>query len=122
MQTAGNLIGTAAKLSAGMQHGQNNLKRRQVRIFRVRVNRNAAAVVGNGNGTVGIHTDFDTVGKTGDCLVHRVVQNFGNQMVQRRSIRATDVHARTGADRLQTFQNLNILRRIGLLLRRRAIK
>jgi hypothetical protein len=45
----------------------------------------------------------------GDGLVHRIVQNLGGEVVEGALIGATDIHARTPADRLKPFENLDIL-------------
>jgi hypothetical protein len=47
--------------------------------------RNAAAIVGNREIAVRIKLDFDEIGVPGDGLVHRVVDDFGKQVMQRRS-------------------------------------
>jgi hypothetical protein len=45
----------------------------------------------------------------GHRLVHRIVQNFGCQMVQRRLGGAADIHAWPAPDRLQPLQHLDVL-------------
>ena len=75
----------------------------------MRVDRNAAAIVGDGDKAVCFHLDFDPVGVTGERLVHRVVDDFGKQMMQRFFVGAADIHAGTTADRLKTLQHLDVL-------------
>ena len=70
MQTARNLVGVAAELAAGVQHGHDHFQSGLVRIFRMGIDGNAAAVVGHGYRIVGVQRQFDPVGKTGHRFVH----------------------------------------------------
>ena len=49
---------------------------------------------------------------TGDGLIHRIVQHFGEQVMVGALICATDIHARPLANGLKSFKNFNILGRI----------
>jgi hypothetical protein len=71
------------------------------------VDRDAAAVVGDGQAVAFFQRHFDAVGMAGDGLVHRVVEHFGGEVVQRALVGAADVHAGAAADRLQPFQHLD---------------
>ena len=75
----------------------------------MRVDRNAAAVVGDGDEAVGLHLDVDPVGVAGQRLVHGVVDDFGEQMMQRLLVGAADIHAGAAAHRLEPFQDLDVL-------------
>ncbi len=75
----------------------------------MRIDRDAAAVVGDGDKAVGCHLDFDPVGMTGQRLVHGVVDHLGEQVVQRLLVGAADIHARPAAHRLKAFQHLDML-------------
>jgi hypothetical protein len=44
---------------------------------------------------------------TRDRLVHRVVEHFGGEVVERALVRTADVHARTAANRLKPFQHFD---------------
>ncbi len=105
VQAAGCLVGLAVELAAGMQHGEDDLERRLARHLRVVFDRDAAAVVGDGQEALGIEMDLDEIGVAGDGLVHRVVDDFGEEVVQRLLVRAADIHAGTHAHRLQPFQH-----------------
>ena len=50
----------------------------------------------------------------GHRLVHRVVQDFGRQVMEGIDVGAADIHARTAADRLKPLQHLDVLGGIGL--------
>ena len=80
--------------------------------FRMRVDRDAAAVVGDGDEAVGLHLDLDPVGVAGQRLVHGVVDDFGEQVMQRLLVGAADIHAGPAAHRLEPFQHLDVLGRI----------
>ena len=74
----------------------------------MRVDRNAAAIVGDGQESVGAQFDLDEGGMSGQRLVHRVVDDFGEQMMQRLFVGAADVHAGPAAHRLEAFQHLDV--------------
>ncbi len=60
--------------------------------------------------SVGTKFDLDEIGMSGQRLVHRIVDDFGEQMMQRLLVGAADIHARTAANRLETFQHLDVAR------------
>ncbi len=78
----------------------------------MRIDRNAAAVVGDGQKAVGAEFDFDEGRMSRQRLVHRVVDHFGEQMVQRLFVGAADIHAGPAAHRLEAFEHLDIGRGI----------
>jgi UDP-N-acetylenolpyruvoylglucosamine reductase len=70
--------------------------------------RHAAAVVGDGNGIVGVNRDVDVVAIARERFVDGVVQHFEYEVMQTGAIRRiADIHARALAHRLQTFEDLN---------------
>ena len=75
----------------------------------VGVDRDAAAVVLDGQAAVGVETDLDDLGVAGDGLVHGVVEDFGEQVVQGALVGAADVHAGTLAHRFEAFEDLDVL-------------
>ena len=75
----------------------------------MRIDRDAAAVVGDRHKTVGLHLDVDPVGVAGQRLVHGVVDDFGEQMMQRLLVGAADIHAGAAAHRFEPLQNLDVL-------------
>jgi len=48
-----------------------------------------------------------------DRLVHRVVDDFGEEVMQGIGVRAADEHTRTAAHRLESVENFDIGGRIG---------
>ena len=74
----------------------------------MRFDRDAAAVVGDGQVAVGAEMHLDAVGVAGDRLVHRVVDDLGEEVVQRIGVGAADIHARAAPDRLQPLEDLDV--------------
>jgi hypothetical protein len=97
-----------------MQAGHHDLERRDARKLRVVLDRNAAAVVGHRQEAVLAQVHLDAGGVAGDCLVHRVVDDFGKQVVQGVGVGATDIHARTATHRLEAFKHLDVGGGIGM--------
>ena len=117
MQAPRGLVDLVGEFAARMQCRQNHLERRLVAEFRVRIDRNAAAVVGNRQRAIGGERHLDTIGVACDGLVHGVVEHFGGEMVQCPFVGAADIHAGAPAYRLEPFENLDIARRIARLRR-----
>ena len=107
MQAARGLVGPGIELAAGMQRGHDDFQRRFFREFRVRIDRNAAPVVGHGREAVLIQRDVDAGRVAGDRLVHGIVEHFGEQMVQGGLVGAADIHAGAPPHRLETLQHLD---------------
>ena len=106
VQTAGNLVASAAELAACVQHGVDDLERGTARL-RLNVDRNAAAVIHNGDGValVDRHLNFRAVARK--RFVNGVIHNFIDKVVQAAHRRRADVHARALAHRLKPLENLN---------------
>ncbi len=79
----------------------------------MRIDRDAAAVVGHGDEAIGLHFDLDEIGVTFERLVHRVVDDFGEQVMQRLLVGAADIHAGPPPNRLEPLQHLDIMSGIG---------
>lgn len=62
----------------------------------MRINRYPAAIVVNRDerpaGIVAVKFDLDPVRLPGDGVVHRIVENFGNEMMQRSFISSANIH------------------------------
>ena len=120
VQAAGGLVDLGVEFAAGVQRAHDHFERRLVLEFRMRIDRNAAAVVGDGDKAVRRHLDLDPVGVAGERLVHGIVDHLGEQVMQRLLVGAADIHAGPAAHRLEPFQNLDVARGIGRLRRRAA--
>ena len=112
VQPARGLIDLGVELAAGMQRAHDDFERRLFRKFRMRIDRNAAAIVGHGEEAFGLEFDLDEARMPGQRLVHRVVDDFGEQMMQRLFVGAADIHAGAAADRLQALEHLDVGRGI----------
>jgi hypothetical protein len=82
--------------------------------FRVRVDRDAAAIVGDGEGAVGSKLHLDEGGMARQGLVHGIVDHLGKQVMERLLVGAADIHAGPPAHRLQTFQHLDVVGGVGV--------
>ena len=118
VQAAGGLVGLAGEFPARVQRGHDDLQRGLVLELGVRIDRDSAPVIGHGDRAVLVHHDIDAVGVTGHGLIHRVVENFGEQVMQRAVVRAADIHARPFAHRFEAFKDLDILGGIAVFVRR----
>ena len=107
MQTAGNLIASAAELAAGMEHRENHLQSR-LSGLRLDVHGDTAAVIGDGDGVAGVDGDGDMLAVAGQGLVDGIVHDLIHQMVQTGSGGGADIHTGALAHRLQTLQHLNL--------------
>ena len=88
-----------------MQLGHDDFERRFARNLRVVLHGNAAAVIGDRQEAFGIEMNLDEIGVTGDGLVHGVVDDFGEEVVQRLLVRAADIHSGTHAHRLEALKH-----------------
>ena len=88
----------------------------------MRVDRDAAAVVGDGEEAVGLDLDLDEMGVAGERLVHGVVDHLGEQVMQRLLVGAADIHAGPPAHRLEPFQHLDVRARCSRPRRRRRAR
>ena len=106
-RAAGGLIRAGIEFTAGMQRRHDDFERRFLRKLFMRIDRNAAAIVGDGQPAASLERHVDPGGMAGDRFVHRVVDDFGEQMMQRCLVGAPDIHAGTPADRLQPLEHLD---------------
>ena len=74
----------------------------------MRIDRDAAAIVGDREESVGTEFHLDEGGVARQRLVHRIVDDLGEQMMQRLFVGAADIHAGATAHRLQAFENLDV--------------
>ena len=103
VQPAGYLVRVVIKFTAGMQNGHDDLGRRAA-LFRVQVNRYAAAIIADRNGFIRMDRDRDRVAMTGERLIDGVVDNLEDHVVQAGAvISVADVHARPFSNGLQAL-------------------
>ena len=109
VQAARGFVDLGVEFAAGVQRAHDHFERRLVLEFRMRIDRDAAAVVGDGDKAVGRHLDLDPVGVAGQRLVHGIVDHLGEQVMQRFFVGAADIHAGAAAHRFEPFQDLDVL-------------
>ena len=73
----------------------------------MRVDRDAAAIVGDGEVAVLVELDLDEGRVARHRLVHGIVDHLGEEVVQRLLVGAADIHAGPAAHRLQPLQHLD---------------
>ena len=110
MQSAGRVVDLAAEFSAGMQRRHDDFERRFILELRMGIDRYAAAIVAHRENIVGFSSTSMRVACPGHGFVHRVVEHLGRQMVERALVGPADIHPRTAANRLEAFENLDVLR------------
>ena len=109
VQTARNLVARvlAAELAARVKHREHDRHRRDAQL-RLNVHRDAAAVVRHFNDVALTDGHFDVVAAARQRLVDGVVHDLVHQMMQAARSGRADVHARPLANRLQSFQYLDL--------------
>lgn len=124
VQAARNLIGVAAELAAGMQGGQNDLEGAFVGEARVRIDRDAPAVVAHADGSIDGQIDIDDLGIASHRLVHGVIKDFRHQMMEGAFVGSANVHAGAPTHRFKPFQHFDAAGGIGVgrLGRRRVLE
>ena len=104
-----------------MQRGHDHFQRRLLLELRVRVDGDAAAIVGDAQEAVVLEAHLDAARVTGDRLVHGVVEHLGEEVMQRLLVGAADIHARPPAHRLEPLEHLDVGRGIGVVGRSPAV-
>jgi hypothetical protein len=107
VQAAGGLVGLARELAARVERAEDDLERGLVGELRVRVDGDAAPVVADRDGVVGVQLHLDAGGVARHGLVHGVVEHFGHEVVQRAFVGAADIHAGALAHGLQPLEHLD---------------
>ena len=108
MEAARNLVATAAKFAAGVEHRKHGLQGRLARAG-MDIGGNAAAVVGDRGGAVGTETYKDFVAVAGEGLINGVIHHLIHKVMQTPGTGGADVHARALAHRLKPLKDLNLI-------------
>ncbi len=112
VEAAGDLVAVAAELAAGVELRED---RRQGRLVGAghRVDRHAAAPIADRDRVVGVEGHLDAVVVPGERLVHAVVDNFIDQVVEAPDAGRADVHARTQTDGLEALEHGDVFCGVG---------
>ena len=109
VQAAGHLVAAVvAELAAGVQDGEHHLDGRAALLLHVG-DGDAAPVVDDGDGAVGVDRDVDARAVAGQRLVDRVVDDLVDEVVQAAQARRADVHARALAHGLEALEDGDVL-------------
>ena len=117
VESPGDLVTLPAELAAGVQRGENDFGRRHLRVLRMRPDGNSRAVVSHPAPSVGQQRHIDPRGPARHGFVDRVVDHFPHQVVQSRRPGRADVHPRTLAHGLESFEDRDITLAVGTVLR-----
>jgi hypothetical protein len=98
----------AAKLSAGVKNGHNDLKRGNAHLS-VLVNRNSAAVVFGADRVISVEGDVDLRTVPGERFVDTVVEYFAEKLVKAALAVVANVHSRSLSDGFKPLQNLDLI-------------
>ena len=111
MQSTRNFVSVAAKLAAGVQHGEHHFSGALafVRAGRIGVDGNAATVVFNFARTIGCECDDDLGAEARHRFIDGVVNNFPDEVMETSETCGPDVHTGTFTNGVETFENLNVL-------------
>ena len=107
VQAARDLVGRVIELTASVQDRHDDLERRDL-FDRMLVDGDAAPVIDDRDGVVGVDRHLDLGAETGHGLVDGVVNDLPHQVMQTAGARRTDIHARALTNGLETFENLNL--------------
>src|SRR3984893_13278769 len=91
-----------------MQRAHDDFERGFFRKLWMRIDGNAAAVVGHGQESVGAQFHFDEARMSRQRLVHRIVDDCTYPLVNRLLVGAADIHAGPAGYRLEPFEHLDI--------------
>ena len=105
VQTAACLVRIVVEFTAGVQGCKNETLRRNA--FFMHADRDSAAVVGHGRRAVCFKCYVNGVAVARKMLVHRIVYNFINQMIQAFPRGTSDIHTRALTHCFETFQHGN---------------
>jgi len=109
VQPAGGDVGLAFEFAAGMQRRHDHFEGGFVFEFRVRVDGDAAAIIVDRQIAVLMQFDLDARRMARNRLVHGVVEDFGEEVMQRLFVGAANIHARAFADGFEPLKDLDVL-------------
>ncbi len=107
MQTAGDLVRVLIELPTGMEYGKDDLKS-ALAILRHEIDRDTPAIIIDRDRTVPVDDHQDPIAEPGKSLIHSIVHDLVDQVMQPPGIRTADVHGGTFPHRSQAFQYRNM--------------
>ena len=118
VQTARDLVAVVVELAAGVQHGQHDFRRRLAALVLSTGMPRPLSI--DGDRVVDVDRDVDLVAVAGQRLVDRVVDDLVDEVVQPGAPGRADVHRRALADRLEAFEDLDLVGAVVVRARRRC--
>ncbi len=110
VEAARNLVGVLVEFAAGMQLGHDDFSGRNA-LGWMDVGRNAAAVVTDGDGAIGVEDDDDAVAIASQSLVDGIVDDLIDHVVKAGTIiGVADIHAGPLANGVEALQHLDRIR------------
>jgi hypothetical protein len=108
VQSPGNLVGVVVELTAGVEHGHDDLGGGAALVF-VDIHGDAAAVVDDTDRLILVDDDVNLAAVPGEGFVDGVVDGLEHHMVQSGPVvGVSDVHSRPLSYRVQALENLDI--------------
>ena len=114
VQAPGDLVARAAELPARVQHRVHDLCGGQVGVLGVWLGGDPAPVVLDAAAAVLQQGDVDAGAVPGHRLVHGVVHDLADEVVQARRAGRADVHARADPDRIQPLEHRDVAGPVGV--------
>lgn len=107
MQATGNLVGSFAEFSAGVEVGEYEFERGDV-VLRMDVYWNTSAIVFDRAGSVQVNGYADVGTESGEGFVDRVVDNFEYAVMKSAFISISNIHIRAFSYAFEAFKLLDI--------------
>ena len=120
VQPAGDFVGGAFELAAGVEGGHHRFQGALAGVG-VGVHRNPPAVVADGDGAVGVQPQVDAGAETGHGLIDGVVEDFVDEVMQAALVGAADIHTGAHPHRLQAAQHPDVFGRVVVHFREDAL-
>ena len=113
MKSSTGLVCGIVKLTACMQRRKHQSLRRHSLLMHVY--RDSSSVICHCSGTILLQCHMDLTAVSGKMLIHCIVYDLIDQMIQSLTGRTSNIHTRSFPDCLQPFQNRDTASIIGLL-------
>ena len=109
MQAARKLVLRRGEFATGVQDSHHDFEGRETRALVMFFYGDAAPIIFDGDGSIGVDGDAYRIGIARHDLVDTVIDDLIDEVVKATMIGCTDVHARAHTYRFQPFKNLNVL-------------
>jgi hypothetical protein len=114
VETAGNLVGTLAEFTAGVEVRHDEFEGRDL-IFWVDIDGDTAAIVFDGAGAIEVEGNGNIFAMTGEGFIDGIIDDFEDAVVKATFEGIADVHIRAFAHTFEAFEFLNFRRIVGII-------